>query len=134
MDKPLPIVEELNRPYWDAAREGRLLLQHCTTCGLFQFYPRPSCLRCSSGDLEWKGASGNGRLHTFSVVQRTADRAFADDVPYVFGVVELEEGPRVTVNVVDTPLDQLRCDLPVRMVFTELGPDVSIPNARATDR
>ena len=129
MDKPLPVVDELNRPYWEATREGRLVLQHCTMCGLFQFYPRPFCLRCAAGELEWKDASGDGRLHTFSVVHRTADRAFADDVPYVFAVVELEEGPRITVNVVDTPLTQLRCDLPVRIVFTEVG-DVVVPNAR----
>ena len=132
MDKPLPVVDDLNRPYWEAAREGRLLLQHCTTCGLFQFYPRPFCRRCAAAELEWRDASGNGRLHTFSVVHRTADRAFADDVPYVFGVVELEEGPRITLDVVDTPLRKLRCDMPVRIVFTELGPDVSIPNARGT--
>ena len=133
MDKPLPVLDDLNRPYWEAAREGRLLLQHCTNCGLFQFFPRPYCLRCSSGDLAWKGASGNGRLHTFSVVQRTADAAFADDVPYVFAVVELEEGPHMTVNVVDTPLHELRPDMPVTIVFTEAG-DAVLPNARGADR
>ena len=69
-------------------------------------------------------------LHTFSVVHRTADRAFAADVPYVFAVVELDEGPRLTVNVVDAALETLECDIPVRVVFTSIGDDTTVPNAR----
>ena len=128
--KPVPIPDDLTAPYWRAAREGRLVLQRCSGCGEHQFYPRPFCLACRSADLEWVEASGRGRLHTFSVVHRTADRAFAGDVPYVFGVVELDEGPRLTVNVVDTPLESLRCDMPVRVVFTEVGDAIALPNAR----
>jgi len=51
-------------------------------------------------------------------------------VPYVFAVVELAEGPHLTVNVVDTPVESLRCDMPVRIVFTDVGPDAAVPNAR----
>jgi uncharacterized protein len=131
MDKPVPVLDDLNAPYWEGARQGRLRLQRCDGCGLHQFYPRPFCLRCSSDQLTWVEASGRGRLHTFSVVHRTADAAFADDVPYVFGVVELEEGPRLTVNVVDTPPPALRCDLDMRIVFTEIAPGTFLPNARA---
>ena len=72
------------------------------------------------------------QFRSFAVVHRTADQAFAGDVPYVFAVVELDEGPRLTVTVVDTPLDTLRCDMPVMIVFTEIAPDVTVPNARGT--
>ena len=130
MVKPLPVLDDLSRPYWEAARKGTLLLQRCVTCGKHQFYPRPFCLACSGSDLEWIEATGTGRLHTFAVVRRTADPIFADDVPYVFAVVELSEGPRLTVNVVDTPLESLRCDMPVRIVFTEVDGDTVVPNAR----
>ena len=128
--KPVPIPDELSAPYWEAAGEGRLALQRCLNCGEHQFYPRPFCLACRGSELEWVQATGRGRLHTFSVVHRTADRAFAGDVPYAFGVVELDEGPRLTVNVVDTPLEELRCDLPVRVVFTRLSDEAAVPNVR----
>jgi uncharacterized OB-fold protein len=124
------VPDDLSRPYWEGAREGKLVLQRCKSCGEHQFYPRPFCVACRGSDLEWVEASGRGRLHTFSVVHRTADRAFAAEVPYAFAVVELDEGPRLTVNVVDTPLDALRCDAPVRMVFTDLDDRTTIPNAR----
>ena len=130
MSRPLPIVDDLTKPYWDAAHEGRLLLPRCASCGEHQFYPRPFCLACDGDDLEWAEASGRGRLQTFSVVHRTADAAFQPMLPYAFGVVRLEEGPFLTVDVVDTPLEDLRCDLPVRIVFTEIGEGVSLPNAR----
>jgi uncharacterized OB-fold protein len=128
--KPIPVFDDLSGPYWRAAREGRLLLQRCRGCGEHQFYPRPFCMACRGSELEWIEATGRGRLHTFSVVHRTADRAFAGEVPYVFAVVELDEGPRLTVNVVDTPLEALRCDMPVQMAFTEIDAEITVPNAR----
>src|SRR5207302_7168705 len=103
--KAVPVVDDLTRPYWEAAGEGRLLLQRCADCGAHQFYPRPFCLACGGRRLEWVESSGRGRLYSFSVVHRTADPAFAQDVPYVFGVVELEEGPRITVDLVETPAE-----------------------------
>jgi uncharacterized OB-fold protein len=128
--KPVPVPDDLTAPYWRAAREGRLVLQRCSSCGEHQFYPRPFCLACRSTDLEWVDATGRGRLQAFSVVHRTADRAFAGDAPYVFGVVELDEGPHLTVNVLDTALDSLRCDMPVRVVFTEVDGAIALPNVR----
>jgi uncharacterized OB-fold protein len=127
--KPLPVLgDELSRTYWEAARERRLLIQRCPACGEHQFYPRGHCVHCFAAGPEWVEASGTGRLHTFSVVHRTADASFADDVPYVFGIVELDEGPRLTARVVDTPLDELACDMPVRIVFTPATDEITLPN------
>jgi len=129
--KPVPLEDDLSRPFREAALEGGLLIQRCRSCGSHQFYPRRHCVTCFARDPQWVEASGAARLHTFSVVRRTADRAFADDVPYVFAVVELAEGPRMTVNVVDTPLDELRCDMPMRIVFSRQADDLVLPNAAA---
>lgn len=127
--KPLPVLgDDLSRAYWGAAREGRLLVQRCRACGEHQFYPRRHCVHCFAPDPEWVEAKGTGRLHTFSVVHRTATPGFAEEVPYVFGIVELDEGPRLTVNVVDTPLEELRCDLPVRVVFTRVTDELALPD------
>ena len=51
----------------------------------------------------------------------------------VFAVVELSEGPHLTVNMVDTPAESLRCDMPVRIVFRDVGDDAAVPNARGDD-
>jgi hypothetical protein len=128
-ERPLPVLgDELSRTYWEAAREGRLLIQRCRVCGRHQFYPRAHCTHCFAPTPEWIEARGTGRLHTFSVVHRTAEASFAGDVPYVFGIVELDEGPRLTARVVDTPLEELSCDMPVRVVFTKATDEITLPN------
>jgi uncharacterized protein len=131
--RPLPVLDELSGVYWRAAHEGRLLLQRCTSCGRHQFYPRGHCVHCFAADPAWVEARGTGRLHTFSVVHRTSAPAFRDEVPYVFAIVELDEGPRITANVVDVPIDRLVCDMPVRVVFTPLTGDLSLPNVTAEE-
>ena len=45
-NKPLPTVVGETRPYWDACRQGRLLIQHCVKCDEYQFYPRGICSHC----------------------------------------------------------------------------------------
>jgi uncharacterized OB-fold protein len=123
-----PIPDEHSQAYWDAAAEGRLLIQRCGACGEHQFYPRRHCAACLAPDPEWVEAAGTGRLHTFSVVHRTPNSEFAEDTPYVFAIVELDEGVRMSARVVDVPHDELACDMPVRVVFTPLTDDITLPN------
>jgi uncharacterized OB-fold protein len=125
---PRPIADEHSQAYWDAAAEGRLLIQRCGACGQFQFYPRRHCTACLAPEPEWHEARGTGRLHTFSVIHRTPNAEFAGECPYVFAVVELDEGVRMSARMVDTPHEELACDAPVRVVFTP-GPDgLTLPN------
>lgn len=116
-----PITDELSEEWFAATREGRLLIQRCGRCGKNQFYPRRICRHCGSGDVEWLEASGSGRLHTFSVIHRTPNAEFAPLTPYVFAIVELDEGPRMATNIVDVPHEELRCDMPVEVVFPTAG-------------
>jgi uncharacterized protein len=129
--RPAPIPDELSEVYWKAAAEEKLVLQRCTVCGEHQFYPRGHCSHCFAFELEWVTASGHGVLHTYSVVYRTASSVFQGRVPYVFAIAELEEGPRLTVNVIDTPLEDLRCDMPVEVVFDHETDDFVLPCVRS---
>lgn len=125
--RPVPLADEYSQPYWDAARRGELLIQRCTRCGAHQFYPRRHCVACMTADPEWVPASGRGRLHTFSVVQRATNPEFGDDCPYVFAIVELDEGPRVSTRIVGAPLGALRCDAPVMLVAPAAGDRPPLP-------
>jgi uncharacterized OB-fold protein len=111
--------DSLSEQYWAAAAEGRLLIQRCTSCAHVQFYPRGHCARCLHPDPEWVAASGRGVLHAFSVVRRTPNTDFADDLPYVYALVDLEEGVRFTTNVIDADPGTLECGQPVAIVFVE---------------
>jgi uncharacterized OB-fold protein len=76
-----------------------------------------------SSTLEWVRVSGRGRLHSFTVVQQPANAAFRDDVPYVYAVVQLDEGPRLVSNMVQCDLDALTVDMPVEAVFDDVTPE-----------
>lgn len=115
--KSVPYLDELAAAWYDAAREGRLLIQRCAACERFQFYPRAHCVHCHGARVVWHEASGRGRLHTFSVVRYTPNEEFAGEVPYVFAIVELEEGVRVSAQLVGADADALACELPVRVAF-----------------
>jgi len=119
MDKPRPIADALTQPYWDAAAEGRLLIQHCSACERYQWYPRAHCVACGAAEPAWVQAKGTGRLHTFSVLEKTPNPEFQGDLPYVLAIVALDEGVRVAANIVGIELYRLRCELPVEVTFVD---------------
>jgi uncharacterized OB-fold protein len=125
---PRPTPE--TAPFWDGCREGRLLLPWCRDCGRPHFYPRAICPHCLSSRLDWRPASGRGRLHTFVINHRAAKGYSA---PYVIAVVDLEEGPRMLSNVVTeaAPTPEALCiDMALEVVFERLTDEITLPRFR----
>jgi len=119
--KPLPKPTATSRPFWEAARRHELMLQRCGRCGAFIYYPRDRCPLCFADRLEWQHVSGRGTVYSYTVVRRAASRAFRD-APYVLAIVELEEGPRITTNIVAPP-DQVRIGMAVNVFFDDVTPE-----------
>lgn len=84
--------DALTAPFWEAAGEGRLVLQRCKSCGRHQFYPRPFCLECRAGELAWVDARGTGTVYSITTVRMNVLPGL--DPPYDVALVELDEGPR----------------------------------------
>ncbi len=128
--RPRPVVQPWARPFWDAARRHELLLQYCTRCDRAIHYPRVACPHCGGAQLDWRRASGRGTLYSFTVVESNAPSAFIADMPYVVAIVQLEEGVRMLSNVVESDPGELRCDLPVEVVFERLDDEFTLPKFR----
>lgn len=124
-DLPTPDLE--TQPFWDGAREDKLLIRRCRDCHKTHFYPRPFCPTCWSTNVEWMEASGRATLYTWSVVHRNDLPPFGDRVPYVAAVVELEEGPRMITNVVESEFDSLEVGMALRVAYQPISDDVTIP-------
>lgn len=92
-------ADPTTRPFWEAAREERLLIQHCETCDRHQLYPRPFCVGCTSIEIEWVPASGSGTVWSTTRVHLPADPALGLPTPYDLAIVELDEGPRLLTNL-----------------------------------
>ena len=96
--------------YWEGARNGKLLLKSCTSCKKVHHYPRALCPYCFSDKLDWREASGKGKVYTYSVMRRAPE-------PYVIAYVTLDEGISMMTNIVDCDFDKVRIDQPVKVVF-----------------
>jgi len=123
----LPTVEDETRPYWEAAKAGRLLVKQCNGCGEVHHYPRPFCPSCWSEDVEWHEVSGYGTIYTYSIVFRNDLAPFDQWGTYVPAIVELDEGPRLMTNIVDTPTDSLRVGMPVEVRYRDLSDEWAAP-------
>ena len=128
---PVPKPTPETKPFWDAARQHILRIQHCRDCAQHYFYPRPLCPHCLSRNVEWVDCSGRGRLHTF-VINYRPPRNFPQQQPFILGIVELDEGARMLSNIVGIDADPqlLRCDMPVEVVFEEITEAITLPKFR----
>jgi uncharacterized OB-fold protein len=128
--KPLPQITPLNQPFWDGAKNGKLIMQRCKDCQSWVWCPRPVCGECGSDRLEWAELSGRGKIFAFTVIREVVGRAlrgFAPDIPYVTAWVDLDEGPRFCSNVVGCPIESVHIDMPVEVVFHDTGEGVTLP-------
>jgi uncharacterized OB-fold protein len=125
--KPLPRPAPESVPYWEAAKNHRLELPRCNVCGKFWFPPSRSCPHCLATDFAWTPVSGRGKVFSFVVFHRVYHPAWDGEVPYVVALIELEEGPRLLSNVIGVPVDAVRCEMPVKVVFDDVAPGVALP-------
>jgi uncharacterized protein len=125
--RPLPIPDEASQPFFDGAKEDKLLLRYCRTCDRWLGYAVELCDNCFSTKLEWKESAGKGTVYSFIIMHQVIHPGFASVVPYNVATVELEEGPRLHTNLVNIANDQIKVDMPVRVTFEKLDEDVTVP-------
>lgn len=99
--RPLPNAQQPDTAdFWTATQAGELRYQQCSDCATVVWYPRAHCPGCIDGTLEWRQASGQGTIYTYSVIRQSYHPFFRHQVPYVVAYVDLDEGPRVLSNIV----------------------------------
>jgi uncharacterized OB-fold protein len=128
-EMPRPQIEALTRPFWEAARAGRLVIQRCTACGTFRHLPHAMCSSCQSSAHEWVESAGRGTVFTYTIVTHSVHPATASRVPYNAVVVQLDDcgGVLVPGNVVDCAPGDVRVGLPVEVVFERIDDEISMP-------
>lgn len=124
--KPLPEITTLNKPFWDAAREKRLVMQRCSACADIHYPPSPVCPHCLSSEQDWVEVSGRGRIESWIDFHHAYWAAFKPDLPYRVCLVKLEEGPLLMSNLVgDTEGTRLHAE--VRVVFDQVTDEITLP-------
>jgi uncharacterized protein len=129
--KPRPDIEETLKPFWAALKEHRFCLLKCNECGAW-YFPASYCRNHTNkpffGSLDWSDASGRGTVITFNVTRTALRPEVRDDVPYVYALIQTEEGPVIASNVIDCPPESVHIDMPVRIVFKDIPEiDLTLP-------
>jgi hypothetical protein len=133
-----PPIGADSAPFWEATREGRLLLQWCTACEEAIFYPRAFCPHCGGGavgeGLEWRPASGRATVYASTVEHNPAatGATFSGGEPYVVALVELEEGVRMLTNIVGCPPAAVHPGLALTLTWEPLSDGRQLPQFTPT--
>jgi uncharacterized OB-fold protein len=126
-----PPVTELTRPFWDATREQRLLVQWCNGCDEPIFFPREVCPQCLSSDLGWRPSEGAGTVYAVSVQHRPAMAVLADRVPYAVVLVDLDDGIRIMSNVIGCDPNEVAIGQRVSVCWEPLTDGRQLPQFRS---
>ncbi len=128
--KPLPIINEETKPYWEYCKKHKLRMQKCTQCGHIRFPISNICPECHSLESQWVQLSGKGSIYSFTVYRVAYHPAFKDDIPYVLAIIQLAEEPRMESNIIGCQPEEVRIDMPVEVSFEDVTDQVSLPKFR----
>ena len=128
--KPLPVIDDLSRPFWEHAKAHRLAVQCCDDCGDHHFPASPVCPKCLSSTQSWRVVSGRATLVSWAVFHRAYWDAYRDDLPYDVCVVQLEEGPLLVSNFEAGVPPDVRAGMPLEVTFVGVTPDVTLTKFR----
>jgi uncharacterized OB-fold protein len=115
--RPIIYQTALTRPFWQATKERRFLLQYDAQADRYQFYPRPISLY-SKASLEWREAAGEGVLIAQTLCHTPAP-GYSALTPYILAIVQLKEGPRVFARVIDAKYDDLKIGQKMKIAWGE---------------
>lgn len=115
-----PRVTPFTKPFWEGLDRGVLRATRCRICSHMTFPPKPVCPQCWKRNVEWVDLGGRGRLYSFTEVS-AAPVTFADEVPYVLCLVDLDEGLRCLSRIL-APWEELVPDMRVRVQVRQAQP------------
>src|SRR5688500_778611 len=115
--RPMPVKTPTSAPFWDALAQHRIVIQYSPSTPAYVFYPRVLAPRALTGARGWREISGRGARYSFSVCRRRVGPHCAGAVPQMPAIVEWDEGPRFSTEIVDVEPDELSVGMRVKPVF-----------------
>ena len=119
-NKPMPVPTEISAPFWEGLKAERLLIQQCNQCSHWVFYPRRHCPACFTHALAWREVSGGATLYSFTVTRIATLPDFADEMPQILAVVELDQGVRINTNLVGLDEAEVKVGMRLQPVYAEV--------------
>ncbi len=109
--------------YWrEIPQRYRYEAGRCKACGFICFPPRLVCPRCGAREFEPTKLAEAGTVLTYTII-RVPPEGFEDQTPYAVGIAELEDGVKLTAQIVDCDPALLKVGMRVRLEFRRLSED-----------
>ena len=108
----LPMIQEFK----ENLKKKELIGIKCI-CGSISVYPNFYCRKCGNTNFEKVKFSGKGTLITYTILHAVSSR-FKENAPLVIGLVELEEGGRISVQL-EASEDELSLGKKLEAIFQE---------------
>ncbi len=106
--------------YWrEIPQRYRLEAGKCKNCGFIAFPPRTICPRCQSRAFETIILADSGKVVSFTII-RVPPQPFSDQAPYAVGIVDLDDGVRLTGQIVDCAFEELKIGMRVKIEFRKV--------------
>jgi len=106
--------------YWrEIPQRYRLEANKCKKCGYVSFPPRLICPQCQNREFEETKLAEKGKVLTFTVI-RVPPQQFVDQAPYAVGIVELDDGVKLTGQIVDCDFEDLKIGKRVKIEFRKI--------------
>lgn len=122
--KPLPdLTDKATGPFWENTRKHRLTAPR-SVCGYLLWPPEIVCPECYSSEFEWEDVPSTGTVWSYATYHRALDPAFAGDLPYVVGLIELAPGVKMYGIVLGDP-DDVQIGRSVEAVFDPVTDEVT---------
>ncbi|HTN60066.1 MAG TPA: OB-fold domain-containing protein [Devosia sp.] len=122
----LPIIYPEEVPFWEAAKARKLILQQCSACAKVRYPVGPICPQCLSDQFSWATMSGRGVVHNYVVYHKPWNDFLKTRVPYAVVQVQLEEGPRLTTNLLGVPASEVRIGIEVCVAFEDITDAITL--------
>ena len=126
-NRPLPVMTELSKIFYDGCKDGKLLYQQCRDCSEVIFFPKTLCSNCMGRNLAWRESSGKGEIYTFTVTYNSAPPEFMPFVPFALAVINIAEGFSILSNIEECNFEKIQCGMPVVVKFIPITSDVTLP-------
>ncbi|WP_301109310.1 OB-fold domain-containing protein [Sporosarcina sp.] len=129
--KPIPLKDQINQAYWDAADQHTLVLQKCNDCQAYAQPPGPTCATCGSVNVGWEemGNDVKASVYSYVISYRPFLPGFQDDLPTVIVLAQLDDVPEVKImgNILNCDEKAVQIGMPIQMTWIDITEDRALP-------
>ena len=100
----------------------RLEAAKCSGCGEISFPPRLICPKCKAKEFKSVKLNDEGKILTYTII-RVGSEKFSKETPYAVGIIELNDGVKITAQIADAEVDELKIGQKVKLVLRKIQED-----------